>query len=72
MASSGMFRIVVALLIAMTLPASAQNRDQALIAAAGTGDAAGVERLIREGASVAAGPRCSPRRTAIMSRLRVR
>jgi hypothetical protein len=49
-----MFRIAVALLIAMTLPASAQNRDQALIAAAGKGNAAGVERLLREGASVAA------------------
>lgn len=60
-----MFRIVVALLIAMTLPASAQNRDQALIAAAGTGDAAGVERLIREGASVAA--RDGRGRTALLA-----
>jgi hypothetical protein len=38
----------------MTLPVSAQNRDQTLIAAAGRGDTASVERLIREGASVAA------------------
>lgn len=45
---------VAALVIAMSAAADAQNRDQALIAAAGKGDLAAVERLIREGASVAA------------------
>ena len=60
-----MFRIAAALLIAMTLPAAAQNRDQALIAAAGQGDAAGVERLLREGASVAA--RDGRGRTALLA-----
>ena len=38
----------------MIVPAAAQSRDQALIAAAGKGDLAAVERLIREGASVKA------------------
>lgn len=60
-----MFRIAAALLIVMTLPASAQNRDQALIAAAGRGDVASVERLVREGASVAA--RDGRGRTALLA-----
>ena len=62
-----MFRILAAaaLAILMTLPANGQNRDQALIAAAGTGDLAGVERLIREGASVAA--RDNRGRTALLA-----
>src|SRR5947209_19014897 len=50
-----MLRIFLAILVmAMMSPADAQNRDQALIVAAGKGDVAAVERLIREGASVAA------------------
>jgi uncharacterized protein len=60
-----MFRIAVALLIAMTLPAAAQNRDQALIAAAGKGDGAGVEQLVRAGASVTA--RDTRGRTALLA-----
>ena len=48
----------------MFSPAHAQNRDQALIGAAGRGDLAAVERLIREGASVAA--RDSRGRTALL------
>ena len=44
--------------------AHAQNRDQALIGAAGRGDLAAVERLIREGASVAA--RDNRGRTALL------
>jgi len=61
-----MLRILTAavLAISMTLPANGQNRDQALIAAAGTGDLAGVERLIREGASVVA--RDNRGRTALL------
>ena len=50
--------------IAMCSPAHAQNRDQALIGAAGRGDLAAVERLIREGASVAA--RDNRGRTALL------
>ena len=47
--------VLFALLTAvMILPAAAQPRDQALIAASGKGDLASVERLIREGASVMA------------------
>jgi ankyrin repeat protein len=38
----------------MSAPANAQNRDRALITAAAKGDLASVERLIREGSSVAA------------------
>src|SRR6185295_6445142 len=53
------------LAFAMTLSAHAQNRDQALIAAAGKGDGAGVERLIREGASVTA--RDNRGRTALLA-----
>jgi ankyrin repeat protein len=53
------------LAIVMTLPADAQNRDQALIAAAGTGDVAAAERLIREGASLAA--RDARGRTALLA-----
>ena len=51
-----MLQILAAVLVAilMTAPAHAQNRDQVLISAAGKGDLANVERLIREGASVAA------------------
>ena len=48
----------------MFSPAHAQNRDQALIGAAGRGDLAAVERLIWEGASVAA--RDSRGRTALL------
>jgi ankyrin repeat protein len=55
MAASVMLRMLLAtLIIAMSSPTHAQNRDQALIGAAGRGDVAAVERLIREGASVAA------------------
>jgi ankyrin repeat protein len=47
--------VLVAILAAlMIVPAPAQSRDQALIAAAARGDLASVERLIREGASVKA------------------
>ena len=53
------------MLIAMSAPGSAQNRDQALIAAAGKGDLAAVERLIRDGASVAA--RDGRGRTALLA-----
>ena len=60
-----MFRIAIAFLIAMTLSASAQNRDQALIAAAAKGDAAGIERLIREGGRVTA--RDGRGRTALLA-----
>ena len=56
--------VLAALAIAMSIPAHAQNRDQALIAAAGKGDLAAVERLIREGASAAA--RDSRGRTALL------
>jgi ankyrin repeat protein len=51
-----MLRIVLAAMIGilMTVPAHAQSREQSLIAAAEKGDIAVVERLIREGASVAA------------------
>ena len=56
--------LLAALVIAMFAPAHAQNRDQALIGAAGRGDLAAVERLIREGASVAA--RDSRGRTALL------
>ena len=49
----------------MTVSANAQNRDQALIGAAGKGDLAGVERLIREGASVTA--RDNRGRTALLA-----
>jgi len=60
-----MLRVAIALLIAMTLPVGAQNRDQALIGAAGRGDLASVERLIREGASVSA--RDNRGRTALLA-----
>ena len=56
--------LLATLIIAMSSPAHAQNRDQALIGAAGRGDLAAVERLIREGASVAA--RDSRGRTALL------
>ena len=47
--------VLVAILAAlMVVPAAAQSRDQALIAAAAKGDLASVDRLIREGASVKA------------------
>ena len=61
-----MLRILAAaaLAIVMILPAHAQNRDQALITAAGKGDLASVERLIREGASVTVGDRRG--RTALL------
>jgi ankyrin repeat protein len=61
-----MLRILLAsILLAMSAPANAQNRDQALIAAADKGDLAAVERLIREGASVAA--RDGRGRTALLA-----
>ena len=61
-----MLRILLAsILIAMSGPANAQNRDQALITAAAKGDLAAVERLIREGASVAA--RDTRGRTALLA-----
>ena len=53
------------LTVLMTLPAAAQSRDQALIAAAGKGDLASVERLIREGAGVKG--RDSRGRTALLA-----
>jgi ankyrin repeat protein len=49
----------------MSAPATAQNRDPALIAAAGKGDLGAVERLIREGASIAA--RDGRGRTALLA-----
>jgi hypothetical protein len=51
-----MSRIILAATIGlvMTLAANAQGHDQALIAAAGKGDLAAVERLIRDGAGVTA------------------
>ena len=42
------------LALLMVLPATAQSRDQALIAASAKGDLAAVERLVREGASIKA------------------
>jgi ankyrin repeat protein len=61
-----MLRIVLVTVLAlMAVPASAQPRDQALIAAAASGDLAAVERLIREGASVAA--RDGRGRTALLA-----
>jgi ankyrin repeat protein len=62
-----MFRILAAAMLALTmiLPADAQNRDQALIAAAGKGDLAAVERLIRERANV--GARDNHGRTALLA-----
>ena len=66
MAASNMLRILFAgLVIAMSAPATAQNRDPALIAAAGKGDLGAVERLIREGASIAA--RDGRGRTALLA-----
>jgi uncharacterized protein len=65
MAASVMLRMLLALfVIAMCSTAHAQNRDQALIEAAGRGDPAAVERLIREGARVAA--RDNRGRTALL------
>jgi ankyrin repeat protein len=60
-------RAILAILCAFVfMPARAQGgRDQALIVAAGKGDLAAVERLIREGASVAA--RDSRGRTALLA-----
>jgi ankyrin repeat protein len=60
-----MVRTVIALMIAMSLPAAAQNRDQTLITAAGKGDLAAVGRLIAEGASVTG--RDSRSRTALLA-----
>jgi ankyrin repeat protein len=60
-----MLRVAIALLIAMTLPVSAQNRDQPLIGAAEKGDLAAVERLIRDDASVMA--RDNRGRTALLA-----
>jgi len=58
--------ILVILSIFMATPSPAQpTRDQALIAAAGKGDAAAVERLIGEGASVTA--RDARGRTALLA-----
>jgi ankyrin repeat protein len=65
MAASVMHRMLHALFdIAMCSTAHAQNRDQALIEAAGRGDPAAVERLIREGARVSA--RDNRGRTALL------
>jgi ankyrin repeat protein len=50
--------------ILMILPAAAQSRDQALIAASARGDLASVERLISEGAGVKA--RDNRGRTALL------
>ena len=64
MATRRMLRILAATVLAvvMTISANGQNRDQALITAAGKGDLAVVERLVREGASVsAASPRVARR-----------
>src|SRR5204863_440283 len=61
-----MLRVAIALLLAMTFSASAQNRDQALIGAAEKGDLAAVERLVRDGASVMA--RDNRGRTALLAR----
>lgn len=61
-----MLRLVLAaLLIAMSSPTIAQNRDQALIAAAGKGDLTAVERLIREAANIEA--RDGRGRTALLA-----
>lgn len=62
-----MLRATLFLLLAtlMTQPAHAQPRDQDLIVAAGKGDLAAVERLIREGASVMA--RDNRSRTALLA-----
>jgi uncharacterized protein len=57
--------ILAVLVIAMSAPANAQNRDEALITAAGKGDLPAVERLIRDGASVAA--RDARGRTALLA-----
>src|SRR5688572_14831324 len=67
MATSSMLRLFAAaiLTLAMTLSADAQGRDQALIAAAGKGDLASIERLMREGAGVAA--RDARGRTALLA-----
>jgi uncharacterized protein len=60
-----MLRMLLAtLIIAMFTPAHSQDRDQVLIGAAGRGDLTAVERLIREGARVAA--RDSRGRTALL------
>jgi uncharacterized protein len=62
-----MLRILAAAMLALTmiLPADAQNRDQALIGAAGKGDLATTERLIREGANISA--RDHQGRTALLA-----
>ncbi len=62
-----MVRILAAAIVAfaMTFSANAQNRDTALIEAAGKGDLAAVEKLIREGAGVNA--RGSRGRTALLA-----
>src|SRR2546423_4575224 len=67
MATTRMFRLLAVAILAFAVAhsAAAQNRDLALIATAGRGDIAGVERLIREGASVAA--RDGRGRTALLA-----
>ena len=67
MATSGMLHLFAAAILtfAMTLSADAQSLAPALIAAAGKGDLASIERLIREGASVAA--RDARGRTALLA-----
>jgi ankyrin repeat protein len=61
-----MVRVVLIAILMMLVPANAQTgRDQSLIAAAGKGDLATVERLIREGGSVAA--RDGHGRTALLA-----
>ena len=60
-----MLRAAILAIILMTAPALAQSRDQMVIAAAGRGDVATVERLIREGASLNA--RDTRGRTALLA-----
>ena len=57
--------VLAALMIAMSSAASAQTLGQALVTAAGKGDLPAVERLIREGASIAA--RDGRGRTALLA-----
>ena len=66
MQTGRMFRGALFAIFAMMLPAHADGpRDQALIAAAGTGDLAAVQRLIGEGASL--GARDNRGRTALLA-----
>jgi ankyrin repeat protein len=60
--------LLAALVITMSAPANAQNRDQGLIGAAGRGDRTTVERLIWAGASITA--RDGRGRTALLAATR--